>query len=460
MAHRKIRRQAVTHKGFVRRVHDMGFEQVHDPRLASHVTHHLEGLLGLSVLALASGARSTRDFERRTLQLDPALQAALELDGHIADNTLGTLLPRLPVYELRRCLHRHIKAEWRRKRLRPDRQRFGLSSVAIDGKHLATIPEWHLRALVSKFTPQQGDEMSIKQLRYALGSLFPHVQLQHHEDEGVVCGLVRVHRATLTSARAAVVIDQLPISGDTNEIGTILSTLRGLLDAYARSSMVELVSLDAGNSSSAVAELLVDHDVDYLMRLKSGSQKRLHERAIELLAERDARQAQWSRSEDARGKRECVTMWTHRLEEQPGQWKGARRLVRVERVVAGDEPEDVRVGTRYFVTSTSRDQLEAEQLYEQLRAYWRCENEGHWTADAIWEEDRRRTPWTKHPVGVEVVGLLRVMAINIQAILRASSRVRSKGELVLPTWREVIEHALLVMCRPVLEAGEFHAFED
>lgn len=98
-----------------------------------------------------------------------------------------------------------------------------------------------------------------------------------------------------------------------------------------------------------------------------------------------------------------------------------------------DATEEVSVGNRYFVSSETPDELDALQAYRVARARWRCENEGHWTADAIWEEDARRTPWTTHPTGIVNVGILRAIAINILALLRSMSRLLEGDQLVPPT---------------------------
>ena len=81
------------------------------------------------------------------------------------------------------------------------------------------------------------------------------------------------------------------------------------------------------------------------------------------------------------------------------------------------------------------------------------------TADAIWDEDARRTPWTQHPDGVLVVGILRAIAINILAILRALSRIQEGLKSNKPTWKNVIEQALLVLCDPLLDMEAFNALD-
>lgn len=117
------------------------------------------------------------------------------------------------------------------------------------------------------------------------------------------------------------------------------------------------------------------------------------------------------------------------------------------------------MGNRYFVTSVAADQMQGEHALELARTHWRCENEGHWTADAIWDEDARRTPWTQHPNGVLVVGLMRMMAINMLAVLRALSRYRRGQKWETPTWEMVIEQALQVLFEPLLDMGAFNALE-
>jgi hypothetical protein len=92
--------------------------------------------------------------------------------------------------------------------------------------------------------------------------------------------------------------------------------------------------------------------------------------------------------------------------------------------------------------------------------HWRCENEGHWTADAIHNEDARRTPWSKHPDGILATSLLRILAHNILAVMRAlSRRINDHGTHEKLAWREVIEHLLLSICKPTLLTEEFDAVE-
>ncbi len=450
MAQRRINRNSTTPKGFLRRVRDCDFSRIEDPRHQPWVQHPLRALLCLAVLAFATGARSTRAVEDRSEQMKPQIRAKLDIAERVSDNAFGLILSQIQWHQLRGALHRQIKAEWTRKRLQPTR--LPQSTVAIDGKHLATIDEKRLRALISQNTSLDGETLDAQEMRRVLRTQFPYVQL--HDDGGRLSGFVRVHRATLVSSQAAVVIDQWPIKGETNEWGTIETTLTALFSAFGRTKIIEMVTVDAGNATKDVAKKLHARDVDYFMALKS-LQGALHRLAAEKLAELDGSEAEFCTCFDERGKTIGYTVWRHRLDDNLG-WEGAGEVIRIERVVAGEDSSSV--GNRYFVTSAL--EMDGEELLKLARAHWRCENEGHWTADAIWDEDARRTPWTKHPDGVLVVGLLRAMAINILAVLRSLSRKKSGCDTWLkPTWKTVIEHTLLVLCEPLLNTEEFDALE-
>lgn len=451
MAAMKIRRKAATPKGFLRRLKDARFEDVEDSRDPSRVVHSLDAVLKLGVLGLATGARSTRAVEDRSVQLRGPVRSPLGLKERISDNGFARVLRGVNPTLLRRTARNQVKAEWARKNLKPTRLPW--NTVAIDGKHLATIPEKRLRAWVDTATPLDGSSLEADDLRRVLSTVFPNVQLQN--GSGGCVGLVRVQRPTLISSETAVVLDQQPVKGKTNEYETILETLRALFSSYGRSKMVEMVTFDAGNTRPEAADYIRSKGAHYFLALRS-NQGAIHKMALDEMAQDPGNQATYCASEEYNGQRVCYTAWQRDLPEGHQDWAHARQVIRIERVAADDE--GVRsVGNRYFVTSMEGDGLDAKQAVELARAHWRCENEGHWTCDAIWDEDTRRTPWTTHPDGILNDGLLRAMAINMLAMLRTLSRVEQAGKLIKPSWQTVVEQALLVLCEPLLCMEAFNA---
>ena len=125
------RRQAATCNGLKKRVRDLAFEQVSDPRMAGKVDYPLPTILTALVASMATMARSLRMVEQRTGQMALKQGQWMGVDARIADNTFGKVLPRLAPGELMACLHRLVKAEHRRGNLLPTRLPRG--TVAIDG---------------------------------------------------------------------------------------------------------------------------------------------------------------------------------------------------------------------------------------------------------------------------------------------------------------------------------------
>jgi len=164
MAQFRIDRNSVTPKGFLRRVLDCGFDEVRDSREQTKIIHPLVAVLRLAVLALASGARSARAVEDRSEHLKPEVRDEIGIHERVSDNAFGLILGQLDGHDLRKTLHRQVKAEWERKRLRADQ--VPQNTVAIDGKHLATISETRLRALSSH--RHHSMAMSSRPLSYAM----------------------------------------------------------------------------------------------------------------------------------------------------------------------------------------------------------------------------------------------------------------------------------------------------
>jgi predicted transposase YbfD/YdcC len=378
-------------------------------------------------MALALGAvaalRSLREVEALTAGLRKTVRRRSRILGRISDTKLRDTLLGLRPEEVRRVLHRQVKAEHRRGNLTPTRLPFGVA--AIDGKGLGKLDEWG------------------------------HPDVQPVRPEGKPpYGLARVHRAHLVSSDATVCIDERPIPGRTNELGAVCSFTKELFAAYRRTDLFEVITADAGNTSLKHAALIHSHDLGYVLAVKEPLAE-LHREALRLLADLGPDQAEVSET-----RREKGTRITHRLFRVRIRgfldWTHARQLVRVERTVEHANGE-VTAGNRYFVTNLVRGRLNGRGWLTRVRMHWRCENEGHWTADVVWKEDARRTPWIRVPHAVYALSALRMIALNILAVLRRMSR-RTYTSRPLP-WREVARLAYFALAGPALVLSERLIFE-
>jgi predicted transposase YbfD/YdcC len=441
-----MKRQGATPKGLERRVRDSGFGNVHEPRVAGKVKIPLPTLLTALVTAMVTQARSLRVVEQRTAQMVHKLGTWMGLTRRIADNTFGKVLPRLRLSDLIACLHRLVKAEHRRGTLKATWLSVG--TVAIDGKNVATL-RWHDLCRVLELEQTVATPEQVKSL---CAERYPDAQVCI-PTQGQPYALMRVHTVTLISSDAPVCIHQRPTVGHTNEIGSMPALLDELKAAYGRTRLFELVTTDAGNTSLAVASQIVSQGCDYFAQIKSG-QGELHTEAVRVLRHRRKARAQAEYSETHNGKVVTYHCWRHDLSEQGWlDWTHARQLVRIERTVEDPSTGERTVGNRYYVTSKSSLALGPNSALKISRAHWRCENNTHWTCDAELMEDRRRLAWSRHPDGVFVVSALRMIALAILAVARKLSRIGYTQET--PSWSQVAEHFLLLLCGTIMETEAF-----
>jgi len=158
---------------------------------------------------------------------------------------------------------------------------------------------------------------------------------------------------------------------------------------------------------------------------------------------------------------------------QPGSWSmqrqaatpvGLSRRIRdldLERVTESLASGEKTVGNRYYICSRTPAKLAPATALVISRAHWRCEEETHWTADAILQEDKRRLAWLRHPTVVFVASVLGMMGLNILAVARKLSRLGQRSTDVAPGRRALLlepmrqhladrelRRAVCVMARP------------
>lgn len=441
-----MNRQAATPKGLEKRLRDAKLDRINDPRQAKKITFPLPTVLTAFVAAMTTRARSLRRVEERTEQIVAKHGSWLGIKRRIADNTFGKILPRLDPVQMGAALHRQVKAEHRRGTLNPEI--LPLATAAIDGKNLATL-RWNELCQTLDLEPEHATADHVKAL---VAKMFPHVQICCPSD-GLPYGLVRVHTVTLISSTAAPCIHQRMIPGATHENGAMPDLIDDVLHVYGRTKLVKMFTTDAGNTSLKVAKTLVDRGYAYFMQFKA-EHKNLYTEATRVLGRRDETQADATYSDKQQG---CIVTYHAYVYDLEGagwlDWTHARQIIRIQRTVEHPQTGEVTTGNRYYVSSKSPKQVSAMSGLWISRGHWRVENETHWSADTQFLEDRRRHAWSRHPIGVVIVALLRMIAMNILAVARRLSRNGYSKET--PAWRQVAEHVLLTLCDSVLVTDAF-----
>lgn len=400
------------------------FEAVSDPRGARGQRWPLRGLLTTAVLSLALLARSLRRAEQLSEELcDNRRLRRLGVRRRVPDSTLGDALSQVVPAELLAELHRQVRAEHRRKALRPVVLPVGV--VAIDGKCQAV-----LREPANPFTCQrQGGEHGPE--RY----------------------LHRVLNATLVSSAACVCIHQQPIGAHTNEMGTFRECFANLEAAYRQTELFEVVTTDAGVLCEADCRWLDERGYGYVLALKDNNPLlELEARGLlQSLAEyeRPVARDDGFELDSSRGwvRRELYV--SSELAGWPG-WEHLRQvwLVRVwakpSRKARAEHLED-----RMYVTNLpAAHRIRGKTILRLVRAHWRIENELHGTLNIHMRED---DPWwVRRGYGLLVMGLLRAMAYNLLAIARAV-HLKSKP---LPGWCQLRDWLRDALIWPQLRAHE------
>lgn len=128
---RQQNRQAVTKAAVLRRLRDAELERLPDRRGRRGRRHAYLGLVTALALGAVAARRSLRSVEALTDGLTRPVRRRTRIVGRISDTKLRDTLLGLKPEEVRRALHRQVKAEQRRGNLAPTRLPFGV--VAIDG---------------------------------------------------------------------------------------------------------------------------------------------------------------------------------------------------------------------------------------------------------------------------------------------------------------------------------------
>jgi len=398
--------QCQAHRGY-------RFEDVPDPRARRGRRWEVGAMLRSTWLALCTGATSMRDVESMSEDLGTARRRNGRSD-RLPDSTLAYVLPKLRWEPLRDQLVEQVHDMQRAKALDPVGLPFGL--LVIDGKVLGCY---------------DNDVGGLGQ--------------KSEREDGTPYWLVRVLRAVLVTAPTKPCVDQVPIPPETNDMGAFPSLWQGVMAAYGRSNLFEVVSEDAGFASLENATLIDGDGKGYVLGLKANQSELLGEarRRLDPTRQRRAPEAEspWERH---KGKRIRRQLW--RTSEMAGWngWTHLRQVVLVRQTTrdpSGAEPTVVE--DRYFVTNLVPGRLSGAQWLTLVRMHWGIENNCFGTLDRkdTWREDTRL--WCRQGNAPLVVGLLRVMAYNVLGWLRGR-HLRSEDNRTM-TWPELFDRVRVAL---------------
>lgn len=363
--------------------------------------------MSAAVLTMALLAPSLRRAEQLTADLSHSrLFRRLGIRRRVPDSTLGDALAEVSPQAVLERLHAQVRTEHRRKSLAPTRLPVGV--IAIDGKARKVRDE----AQTPFYCQQQN----------AAG------EPAHY--------LYRVLNATLISSAAAVCVHHKPIPAWTNEMGYAREFFDELCHAYARMSLFDVVTSDAGVLSREHCAELDARGFGYVVALK-GNNPELEREARTLFAR--LVQHEPPTAEDDGWEQDSSRGWVKRqlwqsteLGGWPG-WEHLRQLWLVRVLARNTKDGPVRViEERLYVTNLPvAHRIRGKAILTLVRAHWRIENELHGTLDIQLREDDGG--WVRRGYGLINTGLLRAMAYNLLAIARS---VHLRAHRLLP-WQQL-----------------------
>jgi predicted transposase YbfD/YdcC len=332
------------------------FSELEDPRIERTKRHKLIDIVTITLLGVICGADSWVAIESFGQAKLKWLKRILELPNGIpSHDTIARLFARLNPEQLQQCF-----MEWVRSLVRLSNGEV----IAIDGK---TLRQSYNRA----------------------------------DGKGAI------HMVSAWATQNRLVLGQRKVDEKSNEITAIPQLLRTLEVKGC------IVTIDAMGTQTAIAQLIVEREGDYVLALKD-NQGNLFEDVQQIFVQAQASdfagiEHDFEQTVDkGHGRIEIRRCWTMgQVEFLMNAQKWAKftsiAMVQSERRVNGKIEHE----TRYYISSLTSD---ARRLAQAVRSHWQVENSLHWVLDLAFLEDTCRIRKDHAPQNLAVV---RHIALNL-----------------------------------------------
>ncbi|NET40269.1 MAG: ISAs1 family transposase [Cyanothece sp. SIO1E1] len=337
------------------------FGFIEDPRLDRHKEHLLLDIIGLTIIGTLSGADNWVAIEEFGKAKELFLKDLLVLPNGIpSHDTLGRVFSILSAEEVEKGF-----ASWISNLSQVTQGQV----VAIDGKRL------------------RGS--------YDKGS-----------------NKAAIHMVSAWATANQVSLGQLKVGDKSNEISAIPELL----------SMLEIagciITIDAMGTQKEIAQQIRAHQADYVLALKS-NQGELYEEVKatfeHLINTRFCQQdQQWDKGHGRIESRKCYVLdlqapdfdWI--LSQDLEQWQDISSLVMIQATRwKGDQ---VQTQNRYYISSLSAQNKDAQAFNHIVRTHWAIENQLHWTLDVVFKEDASRV---RSGYADQNLSVIRRLALNL-----------------------------------------------
>jgi predicted transposase YbfD/YdcC len=357
------------------------FDDIEDPRIDRTKHHKLEDILMIALVAILGGAEAWTQVELFGKSKRDWFGRFLELPNGIpSHDTFGRVFGLLDPDELGKCFARwvaHLSASLGVK----------AKTIAIDGKTLRGSAD-------------------------AAG------------------GDPALHLLTAWAHEAGLVLAQLAVDAKSNEI-TAIPELIATLELKGC-----VVTVDALNTQTDVAEAILARGGDYVMTLKQ-NQRTLHDDAVFTLAEAEEEPERFTLDEhatddDAHGRIEhrrytTLTLDTNAWRITRDRWPGLKAIGRVVRHRTDKATGQTTPTTVYYLMSTA---MTAQRFAAVVRGHWGIEA-SHWVLDVTFNEDRCRS---RKDHSDQNFALMRRLAMNLLRVNRDRTKLSMNAQRLKIGW--------------------------
>ena len=227
-----------------------------------------------------------------------------------------------------------------------------------------------------------------------------------------------LHVVTAWCVEEGLVLAQQAVEQKSNEITAVPEVLK-LLDIKGA-----VVTADALNTQTAIAEQIVNGGGDYVLAVKDNHPtlcdtvtRHLDEMILEKF---EGVEHVYHETTDAgHGRIDTRKVWaTSDIAwlKRSGQWKKLSSVIVVESIRRENAKEKPTVTRRYYISSLKADS--GERLAGLIRNHWSIENSQHWTLDVAFNEDQSRV---RKDHGDQNLAVMRRLALGL---LRRDKQVK------------------------------------
>lgn len=357
------------------------FGFIEDPRLDRQKDHLLLDIIGLTIIGTLSGADTWVGIEEFGKAKEEFVRELLLLPNGIpSHDTLGRVFSILSAEELEKGFANWIGAI---------SQLSQGQVVAIDGKRL------------------RGS--------YDKGS-----------------NKAAIHLVSAWATANQVSLGQLKVDDKSNEITAIPELLR-MLDIAGC-----IITIDAMGTQKEIAQLIRSNQADYVLALKQNHGELYEEVQAtfnHLIDTRFCQQDQeWDKGHGRIESRKCYVLDLHApgfdwiLSEDLEQWQDLSSLIMIQ--ATRWEDDKVHTQRRYYLSSLSAQDKDAQAFNHIVRTHWAIENQLHWTLDVVFKEDASRV---RSGYADQNLSVIRRMALNLLKQDR-SSKVGLQNKRLRAAW--------------------------